>query len=48
MILKKKIFHVHAKDTRIDWNRLDEVGIFGFGWYIDKVAGREISVELFH
>ena len=36
---KEKIFHVHAKDTRIDWNRLDEVGIFGFGWYIDKVAG---------
>lgn len=36
---KEKIFHVHAKDTRIDWDKLNEVGIFGFGWYIDKVAG---------
>ncbi len=36
---KEKIFHVHAKDTRIDKNKLNEVGIFGFGWYIDKIAG---------
>ncbi|MCX7668347.1 MAG: sugar phosphate isomerase/epimerase, partial [Atribacterota bacterium] len=36
---KEKIFHVHAKDTRILWDKLNEVGIFGFGWYIDKVAG---------
>jgi sugar phosphate isomerase/epimerase len=36
---KEKIFHVHAKDTKILWDRLNEVGIFGFGWYVDKVAG---------
>lgn len=36
---REKIFHVHAKDTRILWDKLNEVGIFGFGWYVDKVAG---------
>lgn len=36
---KEKIFHVHAKDTKILWDKLHEVGIFGFGWYVDKVAG---------
>jgi len=36
---KEKIFHVHAKDTKILWDKLQEVGIFGFGWYVDKVAG---------
>jgi len=36
---KEKIFHVHAKDTKILWDKLNEVGIFGFGWYVDKVAG---------
>lgn len=36
---REKIFHVHAKDTKILWDKLYEVGIFGFGWYVDKVAG---------
>ena len=38
---KEKIFHVHAKDTKILWDRLYEVRIFGFGWYVYKVAGTE-------
>ncbi|MCD6155656.1 MAG: sugar phosphate isomerase/epimerase [Candidatus Atribacteria bacterium] len=36
---RKKIFHTHAKDTKILKDRLNQVGIFGFGWYVDKVAG---------
>ncbi len=36
---KDKIFHAHAKDTKILWEKLKTVGIHGFGWHIDKVAG---------
>lgn len=36
---RERIFHVHAKDTKILWEKLYAVGIFGFGWYVDKVAG---------
>jgi len=35
----EKIFHVHAKDTKILPQRLNEVGIYGFDFYEDKVAG---------
>ncbi|MCE9531056.1 MAG: sugar phosphate isomerase/epimerase [Planctomycetes bacterium] len=35
----KHIFHVHAKDTRIDYERLNEVGITGFGWHTPKIPG---------
>ena len=34
-----RIFHVHAKDVKILWNKLNEVGIYGFDWRLDKVAG---------
>jgi sugar phosphate isomerase/epimerase len=34
-----RIVHVHAKDTRIDRHRLDEVGVLGFGWHTPKIPG---------
>jgi sugar phosphate isomerase/epimerase len=35
----KRIFHFHAKDTRIDYDKLYQVGIMGFGWHIAKLPG---------
>jgi sugar phosphate isomerase/epimerase len=35
----KRILHVHAKDTRIDRDRLDAVGILGQGWHTPKLPG---------
>ena len=35
----KRIVHVHAKDTRIDPDRLYEAGILGLGWHIAKLPG---------
>ncbi len=35
----KRIVHVHAKDTRIDSDRLYEVGITGLGWHTAKLPG---------
>lgn len=35
----KRIVHVHAKDTRIDADRLYEVGILGLGWHTAKIPG---------
>jgi sugar phosphate isomerase/epimerase len=34
-----RIFHVHAKDTRIDRDRLYERGILGLGWHTPKLPG---------
>ena len=34
-----KIFHTHAKDTRMLDEKLGRVGIYGFDFYKDKVAG---------
>jgi sugar phosphate isomerase/epimerase len=34
-----RIFHVHAKDTRIDPDRLYALGILGLGWHIPKLPG---------
>jgi sugar phosphate isomerase/epimerase len=34
-----KIVHVHAKDTRIDHEKLYEVGILGLGWHTAKIPG---------
>jgi sugar phosphate isomerase/epimerase len=31
--------HVHAKDTRVDNEKLYEVGTSGFGWHIAKIPG---------
>jgi sugar phosphate isomerase/epimerase len=35
----RRIFHVHAKDTRIDPDRLYSVGILGLGWHTPKIPG---------
>jgi sugar phosphate isomerase/epimerase len=35
----KRIFHVHAKDTRIDHDKLHQVGILGLGWHTPKLPG---------
>jgi sugar phosphate isomerase/epimerase len=35
----KRIFHIHAKDTRIDRDRLYAVGILAFGWHTPKIPG---------
>lgn len=34
-----KIFHVHAKDTRIDADKIYEHGVLGFGWHTPKIPG---------
>jgi sugar phosphate isomerase/epimerase len=34
-----RIVHVHAKDARIDSDRLYEVGILGLGWHTAKLPG---------
>lgn len=36
---KDKIFHTHAKDTKILKDKLSKKGIYGFGFYEDKIAG---------
>ncbi len=35
----KHIVHVHAKDTRIDHEKLYAVGILGLGWHTPKLPG---------
>jgi sugar phosphate isomerase/epimerase len=35
----KRIVHVHAKDTKIDRDRLYAVGILGLGWQTPKIPG---------
>ena len=35
----KRIIHFHAKDTRIDRDRLYSVGILGLGWHTAKLPG---------
>jgi sugar phosphate isomerase/epimerase len=35
----KRIIHFHAKDTRIDHDKLYQVGTMGFGWHIAKLPG---------
>ncbi len=35
----QRIVHVHAKDTRIDADRLYERGILGLGWHTAKLPG---------
>lgn len=34
-----RIVHVHAKDTRIDVDRLYDTGILGLGWHVAKLPG---------
>ena len=34
-----RIVHFHAKDTRIDPHKVDEVGILGLGWHTPKIPG---------
>ena len=35
----KKIVHVHAKDMRIDGDKLYEHGNLGLGWHVPKLPG---------
>jgi sugar phosphate isomerase/epimerase len=35
----RRIVHVHAKDTRIDADRLYSLGILGLGWHTPKLPG---------
>jgi sugar phosphate isomerase/epimerase len=35
----QRIVHVHAKDTRIDQDRLYEHGVLGLGWHTPKLPG---------
>ncbi len=35
----KHLVHVHAKDERIDRERLYEVGVHGLGWHVPKLPG---------
>jgi sugar phosphate isomerase/epimerase len=35
----KKILHVHAKDTRVDREKLYDVGVTGLGWHAAKLPG---------
>jgi sugar phosphate isomerase/epimerase len=35
----KRIFHTHAKDTEVRWNRLREVGVLGGGWWRYCIPG---------
>ena len=34
-----RIVHVHAKDERLDMDRLYEVGVMGLGWHVPKLPG---------
>jgi len=34
-----RIVHVHAKDERIDRERLYQVGVMGLGWHVPKLPG---------
>jgi sugar phosphate isomerase/epimerase len=34
-----RIYHVHAKDERIDEDRLYERGVLGLGWHVPKLPG---------
>lgn len=36
---REKIFHTHAKDTKIYQEKLARTGVLGFGYHEDKVAG---------
>ncbi len=35
----RNLVHVHAKDERIDYTRLYEVGVLGLGWHKPKLPG---------
>lgn len=35
----RHLVHVHAKDERIDRDRLYEVGVLGLGWHVPKLPG---------
>jgi sugar phosphate isomerase/epimerase len=34
-----RILHIHAKDARIDYEKLYEVGTLGMGWHTPKIPG---------
>jgi len=36
---RNKVFHVHAKDTEVNYERLTECGIYGRGWWRYRIPG---------
>lgn len=36
---RDRIFHVHAKDARVDRDKLGQVGVLGLGWHTPKLPG---------
>src|SRR5690625_7545150 len=34
-----RFVHIHAKDERVDREKLHEVGIMGLGWHVPKIPG---------
>ncbi len=36
---KERIFHTHAKDTRVERDQLNQHGILGAGWHTAKIPG---------
>lgn len=36
---KDRIFHTHAKDTKIEYSLLHDVGILGDYWHVDRLPG---------
>lgn len=36
---KDRIHHVHAKDARVDWDRLHRLGILNLDWHTPKLPG---------
>ena len=36
---RDRIFHVHAKDTKMEWDLLKDIGIYGYYWHVDRLPG---------
>jgi len=36
---RDRIFHVHAKDTKIEGEVLKDIGIYGYYWHVDRLPG---------
>jgi sugar phosphate isomerase/epimerase len=36
---RDKIFHTHAKDTKIEWDMLKDIGVYGHYWHVDRLPG---------
>jgi len=44
-----RFVHIHAKDERVDREKLHEVGIMGLGWHVPKIPGLgDIDWDVFY